>query len=94
MQTAPSTQSAANRLRALKSRFTKQERFMSHALRDLREQLEGCNGQASKEPPKGTSKELQQATTDLSVELTHVRMAIAGADEELTSCITYQHLGA
>jgi hypothetical protein len=91
MQTAPSTQSAANRLRALKSRFTKQERFMSHA---LREQLEGCNGQASKEPPKGTSKELQPATTDLSVELTHVRMAIAGADEELTSYITYQHLGA
>lgn len=94
MQPAPDTGSPADRLLALRNHFTKQERFMSHALRNLQAQLEGYHGQ-------GINQELQQATTDLSIDLTHVRMAIAGADEELAifkdldiCLISYQRLGA
>lgn len=100
MRPAPDTDSPSNRLRALKRRFTQQERFMAQALRDLQEQLEGFIGQTA-DRQDGTTEELQQATTDLSIDLTHVRMAIAGAAEELASyedrgiCrLTYQRLGA
>ena len=79
------------RLRELMNRFHAQELSMTAALQDLHEQLEFWHREASyrqlnegsAEPLLRRCTELQAEYDLLATELVHVRMAIAGAGEEL-----------
>ena len=102
MPKAPDNLAHVDRLRALKNDYQQQERFMAAALRDLQAQLD--RGQTTS---FGTvendidADDLREETAELSIDLSHIRMAIVGAAEELANhaddhiCrVTYRRLGA
>ena len=84
MLSAPSSDPHAHRLRALSSYFHNQERFMTNALLDLQAQLDSWQ-HATEHFDQQLREDLSQERDQLSIELSHVRLAIAGADEELNS---------
>ena len=82
----------AERIRELMTRFRHQERWMTRALQDLQARLERHHREASyhrigaspaADPLLHRCTELQAESDELATELVHVRMAIAGAGEEL-----------
>jgi len=84
MLSAPSSDPHAHRLRALSSYFHNQERFMTNALLDLQAQLDSWQ-HATEHFDQQLREDLSQERDQLSIELSHVRQAIAGANEELNS---------
>ena len=94
-QALDSTGSHLNRLRDLMSRFRNQERWITTALQDLQSLLELRHRESSyrriEADPHGKADalarecaELQREYDELATELVHVRMAISGANEELS----------
>lgn len=96
MPRAPESTTHAERLRDLARRFRGQERWMTSALHDLQARLDHWSREASFhqlradacDPLLQRCEDLQNDYDELATELVHVRMAIAGADEELAE----QHL--
>lgn len=81
-----------DRLRDLLQRFRVQEQLMQQALGDQQARLEDCHAEASRarlcaahgaEALLRRCRELQAECDGLAIELVHVRLAIAGAAEEL-----------
>jgi hypothetical protein len=79
------------RLRELLHRFRAEEAGLRHALDQLEAALEECHRQASRarlvDPDAPLQldhcRQLQTEHDDLAIELVHVRLAVAGAAEEL-----------
>ncbi|MCK5944719.1 MAG: hypothetical protein KAI24_22210 [Planctomycetes bacterium] len=92
------------RIRNLMTRFQTQERFMAQALNDLQERLEHWHHEASylrrddatatTDPILARCAELEEERDELATELSHVRLAICGAFEELGATAGCQRLGA
>lgn len=92
MQPAPEQRLHLHRLRGLASRFRRQERGMVRELLELQRRLDqahrdSCVAQLEDSPDLATRaadcQDLQLDYDELATELVHVRLAIAGADEEL-----------
>lgn len=89
---------AGYRLRDMLSRFRAEELTLVGALHDLQEQLERVQDLArcdrlDREPATACvparlqrSQELQHEIDQVATELVHVRMAIAGTNDELLEC--------
>jgi len=98
MLQAPDNSFHVDRLRELRNEYTMQERFMAAALRDLQAQLDSHDTLAENDTD---AEELREETQELTIDLSHIRMAIVGAQEELANhaddniCrVTYRRLGA
>tara|TARA_R110002072_G_scaffold291959_1_gene460329 strand:- start:27066 stop:27371 length:306 start_codon:yes stop_codon:yes gene_type:complete len=76
------TDSHSDRLRDLSNNFRSQERFMTRALLRLQEQLDAWH-EANEPLDQDLFEDLCLERNELATELSHVRMAIAGAREEL-----------
>ncbi|MEZ6038194.1 MAG: hypothetical protein R3F29_11975 [Planctomycetota bacterium] len=94
MLRAPEQRVHLRRLRSLASSYRRQERWMSTALRELQQRLEETHratfvsqldGVPEAEAMVARCQDLQLEYDELATQLVHVRMAIAGADEELES---------
>lgn len=94
MLQAPERDGHAQRLSSLAHRFRYQERWMTAALQDLQRRLEETHRLAFGHQISGTAQaeamvdrcsEMELQSDDLATQLVHVRMAIAGADEELAT---------
>lgn len=68
----------ATRLQQLGERYESEARFMQSALQNLQAQLD---------VRQRHDEELAIARDELTTEISHVRMAIDGAYEELTDCV-------
>ncbi len=86
--------SHGHRLRDLLGRFRDEELALGEALRASQEELESVQHAAARHrvdleeiqrPLIARCTELQTRCDDLATELVHVRMAVAGACEELTA---------
>lgn len=84
MLSALDTDVHGTRLRNLRNDYHNQERFMTRALRNLQAELE--TWQDSHESfDAELHSDLQTEHNERSIERNHIRMAMAGADEELAS---------
>jgi hypothetical protein len=84
MLSALDTDVHSARLRDLRNDYRNQEWFMTRALINLQTELDAW--QESHEPfDQGLCDDLKTEQTQRSIELSHVRLAMAGADEELAS---------
>lgn len=80
MQSALKTHSL--RLRTLKDYFRNQERCMADALQELQQQLDSWH-ESNGPSDEAFRRELCEERDELHNELSHVRQAIAGTDDEL-----------
>lgn len=94
MLRAPESPSHRDRLRSLAADFRRQERWMTQALAELQEHLEKAHrdtfvsqldGDPGADSMVTRCQDMQLECDELATELVHVRMAIAGADEELAA---------
>lgn len=99
MLQAPDNSQHAERLRELRDEYTMQERFMAAALRELQTQLDSYESLNTENDTD--AEELREETQELTIDLSHIRMAIVGTQEELANhaediiCrVTYRRLGA
>lgn len=82
MQSAREMDSHCARLRNLRDEYENQERFMTRALNRLQAELDAWHD--NMEPlDSQLHQELKNEQLEQAIELSHVRMALAGADEEL-----------
>jgi chromosome segregation ATPase len=74
----------SQRLRSLKHYFHQQEQSMTRALAELQEQLDTWED-SNDRYDVSFRRELSEERDELAAEISHVRMAIAGTDDELTA---------
>lgn len=84
MLSALDTDAHGTRLRNLRNDYHNQERFMTRALRNLQAELDGWQ-ESHETYDEELRTDLKTEHNERSIERTHIRMAITGADEELAS---------